>query len=307
MLNKDNYVPWSSRLLRYAKSKGNGKLLVNSIKNGPYVRRMIHEPDDPNNITLVAESTHEQTDDEIIKKEAKQMETDDQAIQTILMGLLEDIYVVVDSCKIAQEIWLCVEHMMKGELNELYYHRFSKLMNDFSINKHFPKKIDSNMKFLNNLQLKWKQYVTTVHQTKDLYVVNYIQLYDFLKFNQAKVVEIRAKRLATTHDPLALMENYQNPYNYSVFHPNQPSLLTYIQQLQLNNNYILQHSFNTNYLQQLMPNPEDISVPKTTMNMALVLITKEFKLNYSTPTNYNQRISSNTHNRQITQSGMNMG
>ncbi|GKA95204.1 gag-pol polyprotein [Tanacetum coccineum] len=36
MLNKDNYVPWLSRLLRYAKSKPNGKLLVNAIKNGPY-------------------------------------------------------------------------------------------------------------------------------------------------------------------------------------------------------------------------------------------------------------------------------
>nr|GEY98886.1 hypothetical protein [Tanacetum cinerariifolium] len=45
MLNKENYVPWSSRLLRYAKSRPNGKLIHNSILNGPYVRRMIAEPD----------------------------------------------------------------------------------------------------------------------------------------------------------------------------------------------------------------------------------------------------------------------
>ncbi|GJW71115.1 ALP1-like protein [Tanacetum coccineum] len=38
----------------------------------------------PNSIPLVAESTHEQTDDELTEKEAKQMEADDQAIQTIL-------------------------------------------------------------------------------------------------------------------------------------------------------------------------------------------------------------------------------
>ncbi|GJT05000.1 hypothetical protein Tco_0839462 [Tanacetum coccineum] len=44
MLNKDNYVPWSSCLLRYAKSKPNGKLIYNSIMHGPYVRRMIPEP-----------------------------------------------------------------------------------------------------------------------------------------------------------------------------------------------------------------------------------------------------------------------
>nr|GEX73323.1 ribonuclease H-like domain-containing protein [Tanacetum cinerariifolium] len=60
MLNKDNYVPWSSRLFRSAKSKLNGKLLVNSIKNDPYVRQMIHEPGDPNGVPPVAESTHEQ-------------------------------------------------------------------------------------------------------------------------------------------------------------------------------------------------------------------------------------------------------
>nr|GEY30088.1 retrovirus-related Pol polyprotein from transposon TNT 1-94 [Tanacetum cinerariifolium] len=33
------------------------------------------------------------------------MDADDQAIQTILLGLLEDIYVAVDSCEIAKKIW----------------------------------------------------------------------------------------------------------------------------------------------------------------------------------------------------------
>nr|GEW80777.1 retrovirus-related Pol polyprotein from transposon TNT 1-94 [Tanacetum cinerariifolium] len=33
---------------------------------------------------------------------------------TILLGLLEDIYVAVDSCETAQEIWLRVQRMMKG-------------------------------------------------------------------------------------------------------------------------------------------------------------------------------------------------
>ncbi|GJR16839.1 hypothetical protein Tco_0965366 [Tanacetum coccineum] len=89
MLNNDNYVPWSSHLLRYAKRKPNGKLLVNSILHGPY------------------------TDDELAKKEAKQMKADDRAIQTILMSLPEDIYAAVDNCDTAQEIWLCVEQMMK--------------------------------------------------------------------------------------------------------------------------------------------------------------------------------------------------
>ncbi|GJT79069.1 hypothetical protein Tco_1045794 [Tanacetum coccineum] len=71
MLKKDNYVPWSSRLLRYAKSKPNGKLLVNSILHGLYVKRMIVEPGDPDREVLVAKSFHEHTDDELTKKEVK--------------------------------------------------------------------------------------------------------------------------------------------------------------------------------------------------------------------------------------------
>ncbi|GKF13208.1 hypothetical protein Tco_0054670, partial [Tanacetum coccineum] len=127
----------------------------------------------------------------------------------------------------------------------------------------------------------------------------YTQLYDFLKFNQAEVDEIRAERLAKIHDPLALMANSQNPYNYSVFHPDHQYPLTYMQQPQPNIDYISQPSFNMNYMQQSMPNPKGISDPKTAINMALVLMAKAFKLNYSTPTNNNQRISSNLHNRQI--------
>ncbi|GJX77517.1 hypothetical protein Tco_0324328 [Tanacetum coccineum] len=320
MLNKYNYVPWSSRLIRYANSKPNGKFLVNSIKNGPYVRRMIHELSDPNSVPPVVESTHEQTDDELTKKEAKQIEADDQAIQTILMGLPEGIYAAVDSCETAQEIWLCVQQMMKGtdigvqekkaklfnewemftstdgESIESYYHRFSKLINDFKRNKHFPEKIANNLKFLNNLQPEWRRHVTIVHQTKDLHTTDYTQLYDFLKFNQVEVNELRAERLARTHDPLALMTHSQNSYTYPVFHPDHPSQNTYMQQPLPNNNYIPQPSFNTNYMQQPMPNPEDISDPTTAMNMALVLMAKAFKLNYSTPTNNNQRISSNPRN-----------
>nr|GEY95661.1 hypothetical protein [Tanacetum cinerariifolium] len=172
MLNKENYVPWSSYLLRYAKSRPNGKLIYNSILNGPYVRRMIPEPGDANRKVTVTETFHVQTEDELYDKELKQIEADDQAIQTILLGLPEDIYATVDS-------WESIES---------YYHRFLKLMNDLKRNKHFPEKIASNLKFLNNLQPEWSRHVTIVHQTKDLNTADYTQLYDFLKYNQKEMV-----------------------------------------------------------------------------------------------------------------------
>nr|GFA39380.1 ribonuclease H-like domain-containing protein [Tanacetum cinerariifolium] len=114
MLNKKNYVPWSSRLLRYAKSRPNGKLIHNSILNGPYVRKMIPEPGDANCEIIVTETFHLQTDDKLSDKELKQIKADNQAIQTFLLGLPEDIYAAVDSCETAQEIWLRVQQMMKG-------------------------------------------------------------------------------------------------------------------------------------------------------------------------------------------------
>nr|GFA31489.1 hypothetical protein [Tanacetum cinerariifolium] len=103
-----------------------------------------------------------------------------------------------------------------------------------------------------------------------------------------EVDELKAKRLAKTQDPLALMANSNNPYAFPAPHQDQPS-------------------FNQNYMQQTMPNPKDITDPTTAMNMALVLMAKAFKLNYLTPTNNNQMISSNLRNREIAQPGLNMG
>nr|GEU40745.1 ribonuclease H-like domain-containing protein [Tanacetum cinerariifolium] len=169
MLNKENYVPQSSRLLRYAKSRPNRKLIHNSILNGPYVRRMIPAPGDANREVTMTETFHPE----------------------------------------------------------------------------------------------WSRHVTIVHQTKDLHTVDYTQLYDFLKYNQKEVDELKAKILAKTQDPIALMANSNNPYAFPA--PNQDQL-----------------SFNQNYLQQPMPNPEDMTDPTT-------------------------RISSNPRNRQIAQPGMIMG
>nr|GEV47543.1 organic solute transporter Ost-alpha [Tanacetum cinerariifolium] len=219
-------------------------------------------------------------DDELSDKEIKQIEADDQAIQTILLGLPEDIYAAEKKAKLFNEWEMFTSN--KGESIESYYHRFLKLMNDLKRNKHFPEKIASNLKFLNNLQPEWSRHVTIVHQTKDLHTADYTQLYDFLKYNQKEVDDLKAERLAKTQDLLALMANSNNPYNSPAHHQDQSS-------------------FSQNYLQQPMPNPEDITDPTTAMNMALALMAKAFKLNYSTPTNNNQRISSNPRNMQIAQ------
>nr|GEY59710.1 hypothetical protein [Tanacetum cinerariifolium] len=189
-------------------------------------------------------------------------------ITTILLGLAEDIYAAVDSYETAQEIWLRVQQMMKGsdigipekkaklfnewerftsneeESIESYYHHFLKLMNDLKRNKHFPEKIASNLKFLNNFQPEWSRHVTIVYQTKDLYTADYTQLYDFLKYNQKEVDELKAERITKNQDPLALMANSNNPYAFK-----------------------LNYSTPTNNNQRISSNPRNRQIAQPGMNM----------------------------------------
>nr|GEW32482.1 hypothetical protein [Tanacetum cinerariifolium] len=133
---------------------------------------------DANREITVTETFHLQTDDELSDKELRQIEADDQAIQTILLGLPEDVYAAVDSCETAQEIWLRPER---------------------------------------------SRHVTIVHQTKDLHTADYTQLYDFIKYNQKEVDELKAERIAKNQDPLALMANSNNPYAFPAPHQDQSS------------------------------------------------------------------------------------
>nr|GFC85521.1 hypothetical protein [Tanacetum cinerariifolium] len=103
-----------------------------------------------------------------------------------------------------------------------------------------------------------------------------------------EVDTLKAERIAKIQDPLALMANSNNHYASPAPHQDLSP-------------------FHQNYMQQPIPNPEDITDPTTAMNMTLALMAKAFKLNYSTPTNNNKRISSNPRNWQIAQPGMNMG
>nr|GEX04876.1 hypothetical protein [Tanacetum cinerariifolium] len=153
MLNKENYVPWLSRLLQYAKSRPNGKLIHNSIQNGPYVRKMIPKPGDANR--------------DITEKKAKLFNEWERFTSN------------------------------EGESIESYYHCFLKLVNDLKRNKHFPEKIASNLKFLNNLKPEWSR-----HKEED---------------------ELKAERIAKTQDPLALMVNSNNPYVFPAPHQDQSS------------------------------------------------------------------------------------
>nr|GEX43799.1 ribonuclease H-like domain-containing protein [Tanacetum cinerariifolium] len=66
---------------------------------------MIATPGEPDLLVPDPDSFHEQTDEELTENDIKRMDADDQAIQTILLSLPEDVYAAVDTCETSKEIW----------------------------------------------------------------------------------------------------------------------------------------------------------------------------------------------------------
>nr|GEW38194.1 hypothetical protein [Tanacetum cinerariifolium] len=267
MLNKENYVPWSSRLLREL-----GVMVVSSSL-------------------------------------------------TILLGLPEDIYAAIDSCETAQEIWLRVQQIMKGsnigiqekkanlfnewerftsnegESIESYYHLFLKLMNDLKRNKHFPEKIASNLKFLNNLQPEWSRHVTIVHQTKDLHTADYTQLSHNCNEYGTRIngKSIQAKPLNTNQQQ---SKNFIKPKEqvdcsteneYGSRHTNTDGWRNQVTQNAVQN-------------LRVQNNNNDVISEDTSVEQGGETVEQH-------PANFEETrsISSNPRNRQIAQSGMNIG
>ncbi|GJY89736.1 hypothetical protein Tco_0504932 [Tanacetum coccineum] len=150
MIEKGSYVPWPSRFMRYIVGKKDyGKMLKDSIEND-------------------------------LKGDSKKwFKADIDAMNTILLGILNDIHNSVYACQNK------TSNVAKGK-----------------------KAYASNMKFLNSLKLEWDKYVTMVRQVKNLHEVEYDQLYDYLRQNEKNANALRAKRAVRTHDPLALDANH---------------------------------------------------------------------------------------------------
>ncbi|GKB19142.1 integrase, catalytic region, zinc finger, CCHC-type containing protein [Tanacetum coccineum] len=167
---------------------------------------MIPKPGDPDRKVPVVETFHEQTDDELTNKE--------QMMKGFDIGAQEKkAKFFNERQRFTSTDWESIES---------YYHHFSKLMNDFKRNKHFPEKIASNLKFLNNLQPEWKRHIIIVRQTKDLHEVDYTQLYDFLKMNQEEMsLVLMAKAFKFNHS--TPINNNQrvlyNPCNKKIVQP----------------------------------------------------------------------------------------
>nr|GEV43215.1 reverse transcriptase domain-containing protein [Tanacetum cinerariifolium] len=197
LLCRGKYSQWRKRFMNYLKEKTDGEAMINSIQN-----------------------------------EKKTRKIDRLAISLLIQGLPNDIYSLIDSNKTAKDLWDALERQMRGsEYGEqdrkaaiLYeyetfkatkgeqlldtYLRYLQVINDLKKYSYKKDNCELNCKFLNNLQLEWKQYGTLMRQTKNLIDINIDALYNILKQNQGDVNDslgYKKKVVVVTSDPLALV------------------------------------------------------------------------------------------------------
>ncbi|GJU97181.1 hypothetical protein Tco_1326452 [Tanacetum coccineum] len=113
MLDKTMYNSWQSRMFLYIKGKKNGRTMLESIENGPFVYPTIEENGQ--------------------------------------IRLPPDVYSLFNHCQSAKDIWDRFTSV-KGESLHEYYLRFAQLINDMHTIGITMQQVPVNTKFLNALQ-----------------------------------------------------------------------------------------------------------------------------------------------------------
>ncbi|GJU86056.1 hypothetical protein Tco_1293602 [Tanacetum coccineum] len=165
MLGKSMYNLWASRIRLFIKGKKNGRMMLDSIDEGPLVYPTVVGEDGQTRPKKYSELT-----------EAQQLldDCDVQATNIILHYLPPDVHALVNHQEAAKDIW------DRGETLYEYYWRFSQLINDMHTIGMTMQQVQVNTKFLNALLLEWSNFITDVKLAKSLYTTNYDQLYTYL-------------------------------------------------------------------------------------------------------------------------------
>ncbi|GJW57632.1 hypothetical protein Tco_0104363 [Tanacetum coccineum] len=180
MLEKSLYDLWKSRMELYIEIRENGRIILNSVQNGPLVWPTVVE------------------EDGITKTKSVKL-----LMQGTKLSLQEK------ECKLYDEFDKF--SFVKGETLYQYYWRFSQLINNMNVINMSMRPVQVNTKFLNSLPPEWSKLVTNVKLARDLHTTNYDQLYSYLKQHEAHENETRLMR-ESYQDPLAFVANYnQSP------------------------------------------------------------------------------------------------
>nr|GEU87177.1 hypothetical protein [Tanacetum cinerariifolium] len=193
---------------------------------------------------------------ELSAAEAIQADCDVKATNIILQGLPPEVYAVVNTHKVAKDMWERIQMLMqgtsltkqewecklydefdkfayrKGESLRDFYLRFSLLLNDMNMYNMKLKQFQVNTKFLNILPPEWSKFVTDVKLVRDLHTTNVDQLHAYLGQHGYHANEVRLMHGRTT-DPLSLVAQHQmnkstyQQHKQSYHHQFQPQASTY--------------------------------------------------------------------------------
>nr|GEU81719.1 hypothetical protein [Tanacetum cinerariifolium] len=156
MLEKDMYDSWKSQIKLYMMNRQHGRMILESVKNGPLLWPSIEE-----NRVIRAKKYSE-----LSSTEAIQVDCDIKATNIILQGLPPEVYALVTNHKVAKELWERIQLLIQGTSLT----KQERELEQFQV----------NTKFLNTLPPEWSKFVTDVKLVRDLHTTNVDQLHAYL-------------------------------------------------------------------------------------------------------------------------------
>nr|GEX05476.1 hypothetical protein [Tanacetum cinerariifolium] len=260
MLAPGNYVQWKSIIKRYIDTKPNHELIHYCLANPLYKLdwKDVEVPVSEGSLITTTARIRE-TYKNVLQDRRDQLNAEAEAVQIILTGIDNDIYLTVDACSNAYEIKFTSHD---GESLESYYSRFYKMMNELSRNQCKVTNHQVNVQFLLQLQPEWQ----------------------------------RAEKIARVANPLALVAQQQPVYHPQTHHTHytQNSSTRSQQAATRNRGKAIVNSSQPIYDQEpSMVDEVDETSKDKEIDKLMALISLSFKKIYK-PTNNNLRTSSNT-------------
>ncbi|GJU57267.1 retrovirus-related pol polyprotein from transposon TNT 1-94 [Tanacetum coccineum] len=314
MLDRTDFESWQQRIRLYCLGKENGENIMKSIHEGPFQMGTVTDI-----IATGADGAMQQGPvrarlfDELSAQDKERYKADIRATNILLQGIPKDIYTLINHFIDAKDIWDNVKMILegseltkddresqiydeferfsqiKGETIQVYYVRFTKLINDMRNIKMTMSRMQLNSKFVNNMLPEWSRFVTEVKLNRGLKESNFDQLYAYLKQHKVHANENKMtleKFTLPTNNPLALVSNasvQQNPTQFTKS-PQTTNEPTPTDNFQLDSG-----------------SSSSDSVIKSLTN-ALALLTQSYK-SFLPQTNNQLRTSSNARNKATVQDG----
>ncbi|GKB28756.1 hypothetical protein Tco_0868157 [Tanacetum coccineum] len=206
------YNSWKSRMELYMMNKKHGRMILESVENGPCIWPSIEE----NRVTRPKKYS------ELSATEAIQADCDIKATNIILQGLPPK----ERECKLYDEFDKFAYKKWKT-LHDFYL-RFSLLLNDINIYNMKLEQFQVNTKFLNTLPLEQSKFMIDVKLVRDFHTTNIDKLHAYLRQHEFHANEVRLMHESNS-DPLALVathqmtpspyQTHQNSYQNTQFQP----------------------------------------------------------------------------------------